>query len=111
MVLCEIKLMSAQVKKMADFYKKLLQIGSGNESDLRQELVKEPVRLVIENDGAPKTNNNTNIGLVFSCEDIDKEYERLKSLKVHFIEKPHEENGKMRLSFYDPDGNHVFFTT
>lgn len=106
----EVCLMTGQVRKLADFYKAILMVDNGSNDDRFQEILGGEVRLSVFSDGSVKNNNNTNIGLTFDVEDIDVEYERLKQLKVHFIEKPHDSAwGGRSMQFYDPDGNHVFF--
>lgn len=109
----EVCLLSNNVKRLSDFYRKVLGIETAGEDDTRQELIAGDVRLVIVNDGLDKCNNNTNMCLVFDCDDVDAEYERLKAAmgrKLHFVEAPDAFGAEYKkLCFYDIDGNRVYF--
>lgn len=109
----EVCVLTNSVRRLANFYKQILGIDNGSDDDKWQLLVDGDVRLVIWNDGTPKTNNNTNMCLAFVCDDVDAEYDRLKGLKdirLHFVEKPHDSlHGYRSFCFYDIDGNKVFF--
>lgn len=106
----EVCLMTGQVRKLADFYKAILMLDNGSDDDRYQEILSGEVKLSVFNDGVIKNNNNTNIGLTFDVDSVDEEYERLRQMKVHFIEKPHDSaRGGRSMQFYDLDGNHVFF--
>lgn len=109
----EVCVLTGGVRKLADFYKRVLEIDNGSDDDSRQVLIDGDVRLVFWNDDKLKTNNNTNMSLVFVCDNVDEEYERLNSLKglrLHFVDRPHDSiDGYRSLCFYDLDGNMVFF--
>ena len=113
MRMCEVLLFSGNVRKMADFYKNVLQLPDDCEDDKIQIFQVEDIKIVIYNDGKRKPNNNQNISLSFTVSDIDAEYERLRNSfksRIHFLETPHTlENGCRIMSFYDPDGNQVYF--
>ena len=59
-----------------------------NNTEIYQVLISEETQLSIYNDGSLKNNNNQNISLVFTVEDIEKEYEKLLKMGVEIIEKP-----------------------
>ena len=110
----EVCVLSGNVRKLADFYRLILGIeGCADGDDTWQLLLDGDVRLVIWDDGTPKTNNNTNMCLAFTCDDVDVEYQRLKELegiRIHFVEAPHDSlHGYRSMCFYDIDGNKVFF--
>ena len=66
--------------------------------------------LTVYNDGTAKNNRNQNMCLAFTVEDIEEEYRRLLNLGVKIIEKPTKRPwGATNMSFYDPDGNVVYF--
>ena len=113
MKICEVLLFSGSVRKMADFYKTVLQLSNDSDDDRYQVLQVDDIRLLIYNDGKRKPNNNQNISLSFAVSDVDGEFDRLKSLfksRIHFLENPHTiESGYRIMSFYDPDGNQVYF--
>ena len=65
--------------------------------------------LTIYNDGTEKSNDNRNICVAFTCENVDDEFEKIKKLGVEIIEEPKlRPYGTKNMSFYDPDGNIVY---
>ena len=65
--------------------------------------------LTIYNDGSAKNNNNQNICIAFTVDDMDREYQKVLRLGVEIIEKPTKRPwGAVNMSFYDPDGNVVY---
>jgi predicted enzyme related to lactoylglutathione lyase len=66
--------------------------------------------LTIYNDGTVKNNQNQNICLAFTVDDIDREYEKVKALGAKVIELPTKRPwGAVNMSFYDPDNNMIYF--
>lgn len=111
MKLGEVCILSVNVRRQAEFYKNILAIDNGSDDNVRQVLIKGETVLLVVNDGLEKSNNNTNMCLVFECEDVDAEYERLLQIfgrKLHFIETPHDSGEYRTMSFYDLDGNRVY---
>lgn len=48
--------------------------------------------------------------LAFTVDDVEKEYQKLLKLGVDIIEKPEARPwGAKNMSFYDPDGNIIYF--
>ena len=110
MIIGEVCLLTNDVPRLTAFYKKLLEIENGSEDDLHQFLITEGTTLSIYNDGTVKNNQNQNICLAFTVEDIDKEYEKLLSFGARIIEPPAERPwGAVNMSFYDPDNNVLYF--
>ena len=109
----EICFSSGNVRKLADFYKRVLMIDNGSDDNSLQVLEVAGVRISIFDDGTTKPNNNQNITLIFDVDDVDGEYERLRGIegfKLHFIRKPYDgSDGHRFMSFYDLDGNRVNF--
>ncbi len=106
----EVCLLTNDVNRLADFYKAVLGIRNDTTDPVHQILIAEETQLTIYNDGTNKPGNNKNICLAFTVEDIDKEYEFLKSLGAEIIEKPARRPwGTINMSFLDPDGNTVYF--
>lgn len=65
--------------------------------------------LTIYNDGSIKNNNNQNMCIVFTVDDIEKEYQKVLALEVEIIEKPTKRPwGAVNMSFYDPDRNVIY---
>ena len=78
--------------------------------EVHQILLCEETQLSIYNDGARKNNNNQNISLVFTVENIEAEYAKLLAMGVEIIEKPTKRPwGTTNMSFYDPDRNVIYF--
>lgn len=106
----EVCLLTNNVIRLADFYKALFNIDNGSNDTVHQIIISEGTTLTIYNDGAKKDNNNQNICIAFTVDDVDKEYERLKDMGITIIKKPQTRPwGARNMHFCDPDGNHVFF--
>ena len=57
-----------------------------------------------------KNNQNQNICLAFTVDDIENEYRKLQALGVRIIEPPTKRPwGAVNMSFYDPDNNVIYF--
>ncbi|WP_300846387.1 glyoxalase/bleomycin resistance/extradiol dioxygenase family protein [uncultured Acetatifactor sp.] len=105
----EVSLLTNDVVRLADFYKKLLDIRNGSDDPVHQTLIGEETMLTIYDDGSEKNNQNQNICLVFTVEDIEKEYRRVMELGAEIIEPPMARPwGAVNMSFRDPDGNAVY---
>lgn len=106
----EVCLNTNNVTALSDFYKKLLRTDNGSDDLTHQTLISEETQLTVYNDGSFKNNNNRNITLSFTVEDIEAEYHRLLEMGIKIIEKPTARPwGAVNMSFYDPDGNIVYF--
>jgi len=106
----EVGLLTNDVIRLADFYKALLGIENGSNDEVHQTLIAEETMLTIYNDGSAKNNNNQNICLAFTVEDMEKEYQKLLELGAEIIEKPQMRPwGACNMSFYDPDRNIIYF--
>ncbi len=109
MKLGEVSLLTNDVPRLAEFYKQLLETENGSNDEVHQTIIGEETMLTIYNDGSTKNNQNQNICLAFTVEDIEKEYEKVSALGVKIIEKPTARPwGAINMSFYDPDGNVIY---
>jgi len=109
-ILGEVCLETNDVLKMADFYRKILKISSDCRNEVHQVIIGEGTTLTIYNNGGVKNNQNQNISLAFTVDDVDEEYNRLLNLGVHIIDAPKVQPwGSKNMHFCDPDGNHVYF--
>ena len=82
---------------------------SGND-DTHQFIISEGTTLTVYNDGTEKNNQNRNISLAFTVEDIEKEYRKVRELGARIIEPPTKRPwGAVNMSFYDPDNNVIYF--
>lgn len=106
----EVSLLTNDVLKLATFYKQLLEIDNGSDDEVHQFLITEGTALTIYNDGSMKNNQNQNICLAFTVDDIEREYKKVLALGAKVIEGPTKRPwGAINMSFYDPDNNIVFF--
>ena len=106
----EVCLNTNDVVKLANFYKQLFGIDNGSNDEVHQTLLSEETQLTIYNDGSKKNNNNRNICLAFTVDDVNAEYQKLLVMGAEIIEKPVKRPwGATNMSFYDPDGNVIYF--
>lgn len=106
----EVSLLTNDVLRLAGFCKQLLDIENGSEDETHQFLLTEGTTLTIYNDGSVKNNQNQNICLAFTVEDIEQAHEKVLALGAKVIEGPTKRPwGAINMSFYDPDNNMIFF--
>jgi len=110
----EVCIETNDVLKLADFYRKILNISAEDQDAIQDEvhqfLITEGTTLTIYNNGEVKNNQNENISLAFTVDDVDKEYERLLNQGIHIIDVPKMQPwGVKNMHFCDPDGNHIYF--
>ncbi len=112
MMIGEVCLETNDVIRLADFYRRLLALADSNENEdsVHQFIITEGTTLTVYNDGRPKNNQNQNISLAFTVEDVDVEYERLIKLGIPVIDPPKLQPwGVKNMHLCDPDGNHIYF--
>ena len=110
MIIGEVCLLTNDVRKLADFYKRLLEIDNNSDDDTHQFIITEGTTLTVYNDGTEKNNQNQNICLAFTVDDIEKEYRKVQVLGAVIIEPPTKRPwGAVNMSFYDPDNNVIYF--
>lgn len=108
----EVSLLTNDVARMANFYKKLLGIDNGSDDAVHQTLIAEETMLTIYNDGSEKNNRNQNICLAFTVENIQAAYHKVVELGTRIIEPPAARPwGAVNMSFHDPDGNTIYRRT
>jgi predicted enzyme related to lactoylglutathione lyase len=123
MNLFSIRIITNDVKKMAEFYERVTGIPKTQNIDAFAEIFTEKAILAI---GSPNTlkvfdgvdhivpEQNKTMILEFKVNDVDVEYERLKDfLQEKIVQKPKNMPwGNKSMLFKDPDGNLVnLFTT
>ena len=84
----EVSLLTNDVRKLAAFYRQLLEIESDNNDETHQFILTEGTTLTIYNDGTVKNNLNQNICLAFAVDDIDREYKKVLALGARIHEPP-----------------------
>lgn len=105
----EVSLLTNDVRRLAAFYKQLFAIENGSEDETHQFLITEGTTLTIYNDGSIKNNQNQNICLAFTVDDIEKEYKKVLDMGARIIEGPTKRPwGAINMSFFDPDNNMIF---
>ena len=105
-----VSLLTNDVLSLTSFYKQLLEIENDSEDEIHQVLIAEETALTIYNDGSIKNNQNQNICLAFTVDDIEKEYKKVLAMGARIIEGPTKRPwGAINMSFYDPDNNMIFF--
>lgn len=110
MILGEVCLETNDVIQLADFYRKILKIASDCRDEVHQFIITEGTTLSVYKNGGVKNNQNQNISIAFTVDNVDEEYERLIKLGVHIIDAPKLQPwGAKNMHFCDPDGNHVYF--
>lgn len=105
----EVCLLTNDVRRLAAFYKQLLEIENDSEDETHQFLITEDTTLTVYNDGSIRNNQNQNICLAFTVDDIEKEYKKVLAMGARIIEGPTKRPwGAINMSFYDPDNNMIF---
>ena len=106
----EVCLQTNDVRKLADFYKGLPGIDNGSNDDTHQFIISEGTALTVYNDGTEKNNQNRNISLAFTVEDIEKEYRKVLELGAKIIDPPTKRPwSAVNMSFCDPDNTVIYF--
>ena len=109
MKLGEVCLLTNDVPRLAAFYKRLLDIENGSGDAVHQFLITEGTALAVYNDGTEKNDQNQNICLAFTVDDMDKAYRKVLALGARIIEPPQRRPwGAVNMSFYDPDNNVIY---
>ena len=106
----EVCLLTSDVVRLANFYKKLFNIDNGSNDDVHQFILSEETTLTVYNDGVERKSNPNNICIAFTVDDVDVEFEKLKALDVEIVSPPAMRPwGAKNMSFLDPDGNLIVF--
>ena len=105
----EICLLTNDVIRLSDFYKKLLEVDNHSEDATHQFILEGEISFTIYNDGTVKSNDNQNICMAFTVDDMEKAYQKVVLLGAEILEPPKKRPwGATNMSFYDPDHNVVY---
>ncbi len=105
----EVSLLTNDVVRLADFYKQLLETDNQSDDTVHQVIIAEETMLTIYNDGSVKNNQNQNICLAFTVDDIEQAYQRVLGMGAQIVQMPAEQPwGATNMIFYDPDGNTIY---
>ena len=74
----EVCLLTNDLPGLASFYKRLLGVENNSEDETHQFIIAEETALTIYNDGTAKNNQNQNICLAFTVDDIKKNIKRYR---------------------------------
>ena len=102
-------LITNDVKRLSEFYQKVLQTTSDSDDDIHQEIKTRGAFLsILYCDQATK--GNPYMSMAFTVDDVDDEFVRLKRLGIKIIDEPTMRPwGAKKMRFCDPDGNFVVF--
>lgn len=104
----EVCLLTTDVVRLADFYKKLLGLENGSDDTVHQSIIVKETSLTVMKDDTP--GNGQCIALAFTVEDMEEALARVKELGAEIVEPPTRRPwGATNMSFRDPDGNVVYF--
>ena len=105
----EVCLLTNDVPRLAAFYRQLLGVEESSSDETHQFVLAGKTALTVYNDGTKKNNQNQNICLAFTVDDMDKAYEKALSLGARIIKPPAKRPwGAINMSFYDPDNHMVY---
>ncbi len=106
----EVCFLTNDVRRLADFYKQLFEVENNSNDETHQFILTEETALIVYNDGTVRDNQNRNICLAFTVEDMEKACAKVLALGAKIIEPPTKRPwGAINMSFYDPDNNIIYF--
>ena len=117
MIFAGICIITENVSRLSGFYQKVLQAAAeGDDNHVTIQTRGGGMAIFSKNGmedmvaGSTKYTGNSSSVLMFEVEDVDAEYERLKTMNIEFIMLPTTYPwGSRALWFKDPDGNIVDF--
>lgn len=106
----EVCLLTGDVIRLSDFYKRLLRVDNHSSDPVHQTNIAEETMLTVLHAEQNELCAGQNICLAFTVDDLDQEYQRVLSLGAEIVESPKIRPwGAANMSFRDPDGNIVYF--
>lgn len=76
----EVCLLTKDVRRLASFYKQMLGVENNSDDEGHQFILTEETSLTGCYDGTAGNNQNRNICLAFTVDDIEREYERVQCI-------------------------------
>ena len=105
----EVCLHTNDVPRLASFYKQLPEVENDSQDETHQFILAEETMLTVYNDGTRKNDQNRNMSLAFTVDDMEQAYRKVLALGARIIERPTKRPwGAVNMSFYDPDNNVIF---
>lgn len=86
MKLSEVGLVTGDVRRLADFYKALLEVDNGSDDDAHQVLLEGEVALTVTRGGGAERPGRQGICVAFTVEDVDAACARLKALGARIVQ-------------------------
>ena len=84
-------------------------VDNHSEDPVHQFILEGPLSLTVYHDGTSKNNQNENITLAFTVDDIEAAHQKVLALGAPIVEPPTQRPwGAVNMSFRDPDGNVVY---
>lgn len=109
MKLGEVCLLTSDVRRLAGFYRELMDLSGSNDDPVHQFITDTEPMLTIYNDGRKHSAERSPVSLAFTVEDIQAAYEKLLSMEAVIIQPPAKQPwGTINLIFLDPDGNQIY---
>ena len=109
MKLGEVCLLTGDVCRLADFYRKLMDIEETSDDPVHQFITVQEPMLTICHDGLEHNAALSPVSLAFTVEDIHAAHQKLLALKAEIVQPPMKQPwGTINLAFRDPDGNLVY---
>ncbi|HLO18057.1 MAG TPA: VOC family protein [Anaerolineales bacterium] len=110
-------LITRDVPRLRGFYTTILQVEAEGDDTFTMLSTQGAVLSIFTEEGmehmAPGSMQDSGCGrytLEFEVEDVDREYERLKTINVIFVKPPTTQTwGRRSIWFRDPDGNIINF--
>ena len=109
MLFSGICLLTKDVRRLSEFYQKILQTTSDCDDEIHQEIHTQGAFLAILKYYNVNV-GNPNMNMAFTVDDVDTEYLRLKEFGVEILDEPITRPwGARNMRFCDPDGNYIVF--
>lgn len=109
MKLGEVCLLTGDVCRLADFYRKLMDMEETSNDPVHQFITSQEPMLTIYHDGLEHNTALSPVSIAFTVEDIDAAYQKLLALNAEIVQPPMKQPwGTVNLAFRDPDGNLVY---
>ena len=109
MKLGEVCLLTADVRRLAAFYRRLMDIPETCDDPVHQTVFAGEPSLTIYCDGQPHCAERSPVALAFTVKDIDAAYQKLLSMNARIVQPPMKQPwGAVNLIFLDPDDNRVY---
>ena len=110
MIFAGLCLTTDDVRRLSDFYQRVLRTTSDCDDNIHQEIHTSGASLAILKSDNISEHGNKNMSLAFTVDDVDAEYIRLKSLGIEILDSPTVRPwGAKNMRFCDPDGNFIVF--